>query len=173
MIRAGDWSVSPSLESQLASELKGFLRRVPVGSQFTVEPSADLCSALELFLPQLLRSRYSEWERESLDGIFMARAQKTSTAAAQFAGTCILISDQTVTPFLVDLELSDIADSVAAFRVFLGEPGGGPLGISGPQCNSRDAERLLESLISRLDGIAWSYKLASDDIDWPVVLGRS
>jgi hypothetical protein len=157
--------VNPSLESQLASELRELVRRVPIGSQFTVPPSVDLCSSLELFLPELLRRRYPEWVKESLDGIFVARARKTGPAAVQLVGTCILISDQTVTPFLVDLELSSMADSVAAFRVLLGEPGGGPLGISGPKCNSSDAKRLLATLTDRLDGVAWSYMVASDDSD--------
>jgi hypothetical protein len=157
--------LKPSLESQLASELRALVREFQVGDQFTVAPSADICSSLELFLPQVLRIRYREWLEESLDGIFVARALKTGPAAAQLAGTCILISDQTVTPFLVDLELSPTADSVAAFRVFLGEPGSGPLGISGPECNSRSAKRLLTTMTSRLEDIAWSYTVASADVE--------
>jgi hypothetical protein len=90
--------LKPSLESQLASELRALVREFQVGDQFTVAPSADICSSLELFLPQVLRIRYREWLEESLDGIFVARALKTGPAAAQLAGTCILISDQTVTP---------------------------------------------------------------------------
>jgi hypothetical protein len=121
---------------------------------------------MELFIPGVLRQRYPEWEKESLDGIFVARATKTSSAAAELMGTCILISDQTVTPFLVDLELSQKAelDGVTAIRVMLGEPGSGPLGISGPPCNSPDAQRLLMSLVDRIDKVAWSYALRSDKL---------
>ena len=165
MIRSDGAPLNPSLEPRLASELKELVRGVRVGELFTVPPSSDISSSLELFLPQLLLRGYPEWANETLDGIFVARAQKTGPAAVQLVGTCILISDQTVTPFLVDLELSPTATAVAAFRVLLGEPGGGPLGISGPECNSRDARRLLATLTSRLDDIAWSYTVASDDSD--------
>jgi hypothetical protein len=155
------YPVTPSLESRLASELRRLVARLPVGTQFAVPPSADLCSVLELFLPQLLRDRYPEWMKESLDGIFVAHAEKSGPAAVKLVGTCILISDQTVTPFLINLRLSPGADCLAAYRILLGEPGGGPLGISGPACNSNDAERLLGTLISRLDDVEWSYEVAS------------
>jgi len=161
MMESDNHLVNLRLESHLVSELRELLREVPIGAQFAVSSSADICSSLELFLPKLLRNQHKEWVRESLDGIFVARALKTGPAAAQLAGTCILISDQTVTPFLIDLEVSPTIDSVVAFRVLLGEAGGGPLGISGPVCNSGEAKRLLATLISRLDSITWSYKIAS------------
>ena len=161
MMKPTNYQVANNLEFKLASELGDLLRELSVGEFFAVSPSADICYALELFLPQLLRSRYPEWETESLDGIFVARAIKTGVAAAQFAGTCILISDQTVTPFLIDLELSPLTASVAAVRVMLGEPGRGRLKISGPPCNSHAARQMLESLISRLNRVAWTYTVAS------------
>lgn len=158
--------VSRSVVSQLASELHDLLQGLPIGAQFAVPPSADICYSLELFIPGVLRQRYPEWEKESLDGIFVARATKTGAAAAELMGTCILISDQTVTPFLVDLKLSQKSDSdaVTVIRVMLGEPGGGLLGISGPPCDSPDAQRLLTYLVDRIDGIAWSYALRSDKL---------
>lgn len=150
---------SHSVVSQLASELHDLLQGIPIGAQFAVPPSANICYSLELFIPGVMRRRYPEWEKESLDGIFVARAIKTGSAAAELMGTCILISDQTVTPFFVDLKLSQRAhsDAVTAIRVMLGEPGGGPLGISGPPCNSPEAQRLLMSLVDRIDKVAWSY----------------
>jgi len=158
--------VSRSVVSQLASELHDLLRGLPIGAQFDVPPSANICYSLELFIPAVLRQRYPEWEKESLDGLFVARATKTGPAAVQLIGTCILISDQTVTPFLVDLELLEKADSdsVTAIRVMLGEPGSGLLGISGPPCNSPDAQRLLTSLVDRIDKVAWPYALRSEKL---------
>lgn len=155
--------VTPSLEAQVTSELRALLAGLPAGAEFTVTPSADLCYSLELFLPQLLRCRHPEWTKESLDGVFVALARKTAPAAVQIAGTCILISDQTVTPFLVDLALSSSGESLESFRVCIGEPGGGALGISGPECNSREAKELLATLTTRLNSIPWSYKIASNE----------
>lgn len=147
------------LSSQLAAELEELMESLPVGTNFTVPPSAHICYSLELFLPHVLRQHYSEWEKESLDGVFVARATKTCSDTAEFAGTCILISDQTITPFIADLQILREGDtrSVAVVRLFLGEPGGGALGISGPSCNSRDAQRLLATLLDRIDDVQWSY----------------
>src|SRR5262249_11113626 len=100
------------LGAQIAFELKTLLTKVPVGANFTVSPSANFCYLLELFLPHLLSRHFPEWETESLDGIFVADALKKSHVSAQFAGTCILITDQTVAPFLVYLALTPSGESI-------------------------------------------------------------
>jgi len=153
--------VAPSLEAHVASELSALLAGIPVGSEFTVVPSASLCFSLELFLSQLLCRSHSEWRGESLDGIFVARARKTGPLAAQLAGTCILISDQTVTPFSIELASSPSGDSLASYRVCVGVPGTGRLGISGPGCNTHAAAKLLAGITTRLDRIDWSYTIVS------------
>jgi len=149
------------LNSSLTMELTSVLRELPVDSEFHVSPSAPLCDSLEIFLPRRLRERYPEWEKESLDGIFVARAIKTGARRAELVGTCILITDQTLTPFVVDLEVAEPNGPVTVHRLRLGEPGSGPLGISGPEANSKEAERLLASVVGRVDDIAWSYVLES------------
>ena len=151
-----------NLEAQLASELAVLLKDVSVGAEFAIHPSASVCYSLELFIPRVLSDRFSEWEKESLDGIFVAKARKTSPNAVEFWGTCILISDQTVTPLYVELVLTPSAETIDSFRVRLGEQGGGKLGISGPECNSVDAKQLLVSVSSRLNDIVWTYSIESD-----------
>lgn len=148
-----------SLEFQLASELVRELRELPIGVEFSVSPSADICASIELFLPKLLRVEHPEWERESLDGIFVARAVKTENLAAEFLGTGVLISDQTVTPFMVRLKLTPSTKSFESVQIRLGEAGGGHLGISGPSCNSPDAGLLLSTLRTRKNEIRWVYVL--------------
>lgn len=157
MTTSKDHKVSVDLEGQLAGELQQVLSDLAVGSDFTLLSSADLCSSLELFLPQELRRHYAEWETESLDGFFFACTTKTGPCSARFVGTCILIRDQCVTPFLLELALSPESDRVTSLRLLLGEPGGGRLGISGPPCNSRDARLLLSSLMSRINDVEWVY----------------
>lgn len=134
-----------------------------VGAEFALEPSAKICRSLEFFLPELLLRSYPEWRWESLDGVFVARARKTGPFAVQLVGTCILISDQTVTPFMVDLATSPSGEAITSYRACLGEPGSGPLGISGPVCTSSAADKLLFGLTMRLDRIAWSCTVASDE----------
>jgi hypothetical protein len=147
---------------QLAAELEQLLDGLPNGEHLEVPPSADVCYCLELFLPRMLRDKYPEWEKESLDGIFVARATKTGVGRAEFVGTCILISDQAVTPFSVELEVAGPRGPVAVLRLSLGEPGTGPLGISGPVANSKDAQRLLACLLDRIDDVTWSYVLEGE-----------
>lgn len=157
---------SSSLETKIAAELSSYLENTSVGSEFKVEPSADLSYLLELYIPKLLSSRYSEWEKESLDGVFVTRARKINLETVELAGMCILISDQTVTPFFIHLSLTSISYSIASYRVFLGEPGGGHLGISGPPCNTSRAQRMLENINTRLNNIPWLYTITSDaDLD--------
>lgn len=120
-----------TLEFQLAAELKEKLLEVPVGAAFTVQPSDGISYSLELYIPRLLREHFSEWKTESIDGIFVAYASKTAPGVAQLTGTCILIRDQTVTPFLLDIALSSMDSSVEVRRLVLGEPGGGAWNIRG------------------------------------------
>ena len=155
--------VRPSLESRIATEVTALVAGVPVGTEFTVLPSEEICSSLEYFLPELLSRRYSKWRWESLDGIYVGCARKTGPSAIQLVGICILISDQTMTPFFVELASSPSGESIASFRVCLGEPGRGPLGISGPEWNSHQADELLIGLPTRLDRVDWSYTIASDE----------
>lgn len=130
-----------------------------VGSTLPVDSSSDLSDTLELLIPEILRRDHPEWERESIDGFFFSSAVKSDNASADLTGTCILISDQTVTPFAVNLSLSD-SGTFLSFRIRLGEPGKGPLGISGPKCNSRAAQEMLFALNSRLDRVNWVYDVS-------------
>jgi len=162
MGKLADHGVASWLEAMVATEVKKLVAGLPAGAEITVEPSASLCRSLEFFIPQLLSSSHSEWKGESLDGVFVACARKTGPAAVHLVGTCVLMSDQTMTPFMVELEASLSSESIASFRVHLGEPGRGQLGISGPKWNSHGADTLLAMLTTRLDRIAWSYTIVSD-----------
>ncbi|GGO40255.1 hypothetical protein GCM10008949_49530 [Deinococcus humi] len=153
---------SSEIGEMAATELSEYLQKTPVGSEFKLEPSADLCFILERYIPQLLSQRYPEWAWESLDGIFAAHSQRTDSNTAEIAGMCLLISDQTMTPFFIRLTLSPSHDAVASCHLLLGEPGGGALGISGPPCHSFKAQGLLETVKARLQGIRWSYTLTSE-----------
>lgn len=150
---------SPDLERLAAEQVAGCLKQVPVGSPLPIDSSSELCDTLEPLIPEILRRTHPEWGDESIDGFFFSSAVKKDDASAELAGTCILISDQTVTPFALDLRLSD-RQEFAFFRIRLGEPGEGPLGISGPECTSRGARDMLLALNSRLEQVDWVYDVA-------------
>lgn len=151
-----------SLEAQrrdAAICVSGYLANVPVGTSLSIDSSADLLEILEFLVPASLRLSHAEWNTESIDGFLVSSATKTGARSLEMAGICILISDQCVTPFafLADLAAEDELDAV---RIRLGEPGSGPLGISGPSCVSGAARELLSGIDSRIDSIDWAYDIS-------------
>jgi hypothetical protein len=151
-----------SLEVAVASELSVLLENHSSGLKLEIEPASSFLSGLELYIPQLLTLTYPKWQSESLDGFYLTRAQRIATDTAELAGLCILISDQTVTPFFARLVVSQSRDRISAYQIRLGEPGGGRLGISGPSCASWKAQKLLDNLNARLENIRWSYAISSE-----------
>src|SRR5262249_50006785 len=83
----------------------------------------DALTALEWFLPDVLAEIHSEWAGESLDGIYAHIARKTGDGEAEIFGLCILLSDQTLTPIHLRLQLSPTTDEVSWLELRLGEKG--------------------------------------------------
>jgi hypothetical protein len=122
-----------------------------------VDVTEDGLFALELLIPAVLCKTYPEWCTESIDGFRIASVQRHNVLSLTMLGLCILITDQSVTPF--ELSLSLVASgSMADLEIQIGEPGIGSLGISGPPCNSQLADALLAELGTRQAEIAWVYK---------------
>jgi hypothetical protein len=150
---------TPDLERLAARQLAAYLNSVATGSALPISSSSDLCDTLELLIPRFLRRTHPEWENESIDGFYFSRAVKCGDTSAELVGTCILISDQTVTPFELDVAVSEDG-LLRPLRIRLGEPGGGPLGISGPVCTSSAAAGMLDALNVRLNRVEWVYDFA-------------
>jgi hypothetical protein len=151
-----DRTTGPDLASVVAREVAKLLDAVEIGSPLQVGSASSVCPVLERLVPQVLAARHSEWGSESLDGFYFSHAVRTGSRSAEFAGTCILISDQAMTPFRMNFDLSD--KSTMTLRIRLGEPlGNGPLGISGPPWGSSAARELLSLLDERLDIVDWVY----------------
>jgi hypothetical protein len=150
---------SPDLERLAATELAILLNDLEVGSHVSIDSSSEICYILELLIPKILRREHREWGEESLDGFFFSCAIKTGQDSCELAGTCVLIRDQTVTPFALNMSVAN-AGVFGSFRIKLGEPGKGLLGISGPKVSTRAAQELLLNLNERLDWIDWAYEAA-------------
>ena len=82
-----------------------------------------MLSGLEFFIPQVLAEIHPEWKHESLDGFYPVVARKTGEGEAEIFGLCILISDQTTTPFHLRLQSSPSSDEVSWLECRLGEAG--------------------------------------------------
>lgn len=113
------------LERLAATELAACMAGRPAGAPLPLDSSSELCFVLERLIPALLRSEHPEWRFEGIDGFYFASATKSDRNAARLAGTCILISDQAVTPFMLDFVLAD-ADAFESWRIRVGEQGRGP-----------------------------------------------
>jgi hypothetical protein len=87
----------------------------------TVPSFFEIESALEYYLPAVLREVDRSWQSESLDGFFTEIAILTAPRQAQLAGYCILISDQTLTPFHIQLRVASDTDEIEWLDCKLGE----------------------------------------------------
>lgn len=152
----------PSQESRIAAELGALLKDIPVGAAISEKQAADLLGTLEYFLPLHLALDFPEWKWESLDGFYFVKAEKNGDGSARFLGTCILISDQTMAPFFLELSLTDSGDSLASLRLFLGEKGEGTFGVSRPGWGTSGASKLTLKLLYQLDSIQWAYLIERD-----------
>lgn len=83
----------------------------------------ELLSVLEYFVPEVLREIHPEWAYESLDAIFPLETNKIGTRTLSIFGHCLLISDQTMVPILVQIQVSPKGDKVDWFACNLGERG--------------------------------------------------
>jgi hypothetical protein len=151
----------PDVWPRAAGDLAALLAGLPVGSPLSIDSGSDISTTLEYLIPRLLRRDHEEWSRESIDGFYFSHAVKTGTNSAELAGVCILISDQSLTPFQLSLSLSG-EGAFDSLRIRLGEPGDGALGISGPKWSPEAAVNLPPALDARLDQVSWVYDVVID-----------
>ncbi|MEM8947257.1 MAG: hypothetical protein AAGD11_18940 [Planctomycetota bacterium] len=78
-------------------------------------------SSLEFFLTEVLREIHAEWRNESLDGIYPDRFRKIGEREVVLVGNVIFISDQTLAPFCVQLQVSSSYDEVSWIDLKFGE----------------------------------------------------
>jgi hypothetical protein len=118
----------------------------------------EALSDLEWFLPEVLAEVYPKWNCESLDGIYPFLARKTGAEEAEIFGQCIFISDQTLTPLHLRLQISPDKDEVSWLECRLGEKG--QHGIVRTPYHSLNANfKRLYLLEGRADEIDWVYKV--------------
>ncbi|MEZ5974268.1 MAG: hypothetical protein R3F33_15625 [Planctomycetota bacterium] len=152
-----------SPENTIAELLERVLLGISVGEPTASEPMAHLLEVLETWLPAALAKGYPEWKRESIDGFQLAHAGQHGGNQILLAGTCILISNQTVTPFRLRIGRGDLEGQLS-LQLRLGVPGGGGLGISGPPVHSSKALKLLWGGLLPGDHVDWIYRLGDIEV---------
>jgi hypothetical protein len=98
------------------------LEPTPVGGRFEQSDQLrEVCSCLEYFIPGVLRERHPEWKHESLDGVIPFIVRKTGKGEAELIGECILISDQSVAPIHLRMQIASDKEEIAWLECRLGE----------------------------------------------------
>lgn len=149
--------VTTKAEQVTAKSLSSILNSLPIGG--CIPESAEFqeaLSALEYFIPEVLREVHSEWEQESLDGVIPAGAEKTGERSISLFGRCILISDQTTVPILVELQVNPDGDKVGWFNCFLGTKGHRGM-IRKPYRSAMERFHFAHGAEDGRDASAWAY----------------
>jgi hypothetical protein len=162
------------VEENISRSLRAVLADLPAGASIgDSEQFRELLSGLEFFLPQQVLSEiYTEWTRESLDGILPCLARKTGEGEAEILGLCILISDQTVTPIHVQLQIAASTDEVSWLECRLGERGAHGM-VRVPYDSSNALSKRLHALDGKHGRIDWVYKVTFGHRHLPVVATKS
>lgn len=115
-----------------------------------------MLTALEWFIPGVLREIHPEWAHESLDGVFPLVAEKTGVRTMSIFGLCILMSDQTNVPIFVELQVSPTGNEVNWLECKLGAIDRSEM-IRTPYRSPSATSKLLYSLDGQRDSIDWAY----------------
>lgn len=154
----------PVSEQRLCEALAPLLRFHEVGD--TIDPLTEgkyLYSSFEFFFPHVLREIHNEWKYESLDGLYARQFQKTGEREIELIGLAMFISDQTLTPLHVNLQLSSNYDRVSWIDLRLGERVGDECRRE-PYSKSQTAGTMLH-VVERLDSIDWFYHVGYGERD--------
>lgn len=151
MASSAEQAISRSLRVILADQRSG--ENIPDSEQFQ-----RVLIGLEWFLPDVLAEVYPEWETESLDGIYPVLARKSGDGEAEIFGRCLFISDQTLTPLHVRLQISSQKDEISWFECRLGEKSEHGV-VKTPYHRFDASSKRLHSMGGRADKIDWVYKV--------------
>ncbi|MGO8745909.1 MAG: hypothetical protein ACLQNE_07950 [Thermoguttaceae bacterium] len=148
-------------EGRICTHLHPILASLPVLSSVQEsEGFAEVLLALEWFIPEVLREIHVEWKGESLDGIFPVVARKTGDREIEIIGLCCLISDQTLTPLHLRLQLACCGGSISWLECRLGENTDDGM-LRAPYTS--DTGWGIAHVLNRLDSIDWTYRVGYGD----------
>ena len=147
------------LEERFACELRAFLADKSMGDSASVDGASELASLLEYLLPILLQTKFPEWRGESIDQV-VCHYKIYTPRIAGFAGACRLISDQSITTFFAEFEISPSLDSLASYRLRLGEESNGKLGLRRDRFTMTQGYKLIASLREGIDRCLWKYEVS-------------
>ena len=135
-------------------------RLTPIAEPPDSPDLARLAQLLEAFVPHALERAHPAWAHEGIDAVRIDGAAVPRPNALELFGVALLLSDQSWIPFRATLIADADGQSPVGWHVRAGEPGGGTLGISGPEYGTSDATRYRFGLPDRIDAVKWVYEAA-------------
>jgi hypothetical protein len=156
----GGINMASKAEQRTSELLRELLKALPDGVDVVESKLLQgVLNGLEFFIPEVLREIYPYWKYESLDGIIPLTTKKASDREIEIFGLCIIISDQTLTPIHLQLQIADAVDEVTWLECRLGETSGDGM-LRSPY---RSRIKALNALQGRKDDINWVYKATFGD----------
>ena len=116
--------MEPDVVVNFCRRLRAILAELPPVADIPASPAyGDALSVLERIIGDVLARVHPEWRHEKPDGLLPLTDRKTGDREIELCGHCILISDQTLVPFRLELGLSPSADEIAWLELRLGQIG--------------------------------------------------
>lgn len=147
----------------VAQSLSELLPQTAAGE--ALPDSADLnnlMSALEYFIPEVLRELHPEWGHLCLDGVYPYEALKLGTREALIFGLAEFLDDFQRAPVYARLQVSQSGQCVSWLECRVGEAG--PQGMQ--RWPNRPAiEKQLYRLAGKQDQIDWAYQVTYGEKD--------
>lgn len=143
-------------EERLCIRLRSFLEKLAANS--VIEDSEEfywVLVSLNFFLPEVFVEIHPEWRYESLDDIYPEMARKVGENEIEIIGICCFISDQTLTPLHLQLQIDPDRNMVSWLECWLGEDTEDGL-FRVPYDTSTVVGKKL-NVLNRLDSIKWFY----------------
>jgi hypothetical protein len=147
--------LSRSLRLVLADLRNG--ASVPDSEQFR-----EVLTSLQYFIPVILGEIHREWKFWGLDDVLPTKARRTGEGEIEIFGLCCFVSDQTLTPVHLYLQVSTSTDEVSWLECKLGESGENGM-LRTPWPSSSAMSKLLYTLKGREETIEWVYKVTCGD----------
>jgi hypothetical protein len=146
-------------EQRLSRSLRAVLADLPnCASIPDSEQYREVLTALQYFIPVVLGEIHREWTFQGLDDVVSVDARKTGEVEVEIFGVCCIVSDQTLTPLHVHLQVAASDDEISWLECRLGERGHDGM-VRKPYRFLREMTKRLRTLEGRVDLIDWVYKV--------------
>jgi len=149
----------PNTEAATWAALRALRAEAQTDTDLSANASVhEVLSALEYFLPAVLRTEFPSWQNESLDGIFPVRSLLSSPKGFEVFGLGLLISDQSLTPLFASVFEAD-EQRIAYVSCMIGElnPGTDREMLRIPYSGVRVGDEL-RRLRARTSPITWAFR---------------